>query len=312
MKIHVFSLYITSLSYPSIDIDITETPHYTTLQSILLASPVMAATSSVANFAKRLQGKVALITGGASGIGESTAKLFAKHGAKVVIADVQDELGYSLAKTIGQSSTYIHCNVAHEPDVQNAVDAAVSLHGKLDIMYNNAGITGNYTPTISSITRDDYDKVLDINLYGAMLGAKHAARVMTASSAAGGGCILFTASVAAVSFGEVPHPYCASKSAIVGLTKNLCVELGQYGIRVNCVSPGAIPTPTAAKAMGFDDLRKVQETVAKVANLKGVMVNSDDVANAVLYLGSDEARYVSGLNVVIDGGFSLRSLTLGL
>ncbi|CAI0402268.1 unnamed protein product, partial [Linum tenue] len=266
----------------------------------------------------RLEGKVALITGGASGIGESTARLFAKHGAKVVIADVQDDLGRSLAKTIQSDSTYVHCNVANEADVQNAVDTAVSMHGQLDIMYNNAGITGTYNTAISitgtyntaisSLTRDDYDKVFDVNVYGTILGAKHAARMMAPRKR---GCILFTSSMVSVSYGEVSHPYSASKSAVVGLAKNLCMKLERHGIRVNSISPDAILTPMSARATGLGDVRKVQEAVAPVANLKGVIVDANDVAHAALYLESDETRYVSGLNVVVDGGLCLNSLILG-
>ncbi|KAJ9181281.1 hypothetical protein P3X46_009425 [Hevea brasiliensis] len=269
----------------------------------------MAGSSSLPTyFAKRLEGKVALITGGASGIGESTARLFARQGAKVVIADVQSDLGHSVSKEIrsesGQPVSYVQCDVAKDSDVENAVKTAVSMHGKLDIMFNNAGITGKYDPSILSIEREDFKKVFDINVYGGFLGAKHAARVMIPQKK---GCILFTASIASVCYCGIPHAYTAAKHAVVGLTKNLAVELGKHGIRVNCISPGGIPTPLASKAMGGVDMKTLQETCMADAILKGVPVDANDVAEAALYLGSEESKFVSGLNVVVDGAYSLRN-----
>ncbi|OAY43011.1 secoisolariciresinol dehydrogenase [Manihot esculenta] len=273
----------------------------------------MRGFSSLPSSAQRLQGKVALITGGASGIGESTARLFARHGAKVLIADIQAELGDSLSKQIssesGQQVSYVHCDVTKESEVENAVNKAVSLHGKLDIMFNNAGITGKYDTSISSFEAEEFKKVFDINVYGGFLGAKHAARVMIPEKK---GSILFTSSVASVTYGGVPHPYSASKHAIVGLTKNLAVELGQHGIRVNCISPSGMPTPLVARTMGGLDMKQVQEALLAVANLKGVKVDCNDVAEAALYLGSEDSKFVSGLNVVVDGGYSLRNAGYGI
>lgn len=247
----------------------------------------------------RLEGRVAIITGGASGIGESTARLFVKHGAKVVIADVQDELGRSICKELGENITYVHCDVTSDSDVKNVVDVAISTYGKLDIMYNNAGISGNLDFSILGTDNENFKKVFDVNVYGGFLGAKHASRVMIPENK---GVILFTSSVASMVSGESPHAYTMSKHAIVGLAKNLCVELGQYGIRVNCISPCAIATPLLRNAMGLEK-SVVEGIVCASANLKGVVPTVDDVAEAALYLSSDEAKYVSGLNLIVDGGY---------
>jgi NAD(P)-dependent dehydrogenase (short-subunit alcohol dehydrogenase family) len=149
----------------------------------------------------RLEGKVALITGGASGIGEATAKLFSKHGAKVVIADIQDELGHSVCKDLSpQSTSFVHCDVTKEIDVENAVNLAVSKFGKLDIMFNNAGVAGVSKINILDTTKPEFEQVIGVNLIGVFLGTKHAARAMIPARQ---GSIISTASVCSVIGGLV-------------------------------------------------------------------------------------------------------------
>ncbi|CAA0839162.1 Short-chain dehydrogenase reductase 2a [Striga hermonthica] len=254
--------------------------------------------------ARRLDGKVAVITGGASGFGESTARLFARHGASIVIADIQDEKGLSLCRELcgahpGRVS-YVHCDVTRESDVRAAVDLAVSAHGGLDVMFNNAGIPGKLDFAIAEADGDNFRRVMDANAYGAFLGTKHAARVMVP---AGKGVVLYTSSLASVTAGESPHAYEASKHAVVGLMRSACVELGRYGVRANCISPCAVATPLLTGAMGVG-AGVVEGIIGASATLKGVVPTAEDVAEAALYLAGDGARFVSGVNLVVDGGYS--------
>ncbi|XP_020221842.1 secoisolariciresinol dehydrogenase [Cajanus cajan] len=256
--------------------------------------------------ANRLEGKVALITGGARGVGESMAKLFCKHGAKVVIADIQDQLGQAVQEEIGtQHATYVHCDVSKETHVENAVNATISKYGKLDIMVNNAATADAAKPSILDNDVTEFERVVSVNLVGPFLGTKHAARVMIPAKR---GSIITIGSVSSSVGGVATHAYTSSKHAIVGLAKNTAAELGKYGIRVNCLSCYFISNTAAKELFKLDD-----DGCSRVySNLKGVALKEEDVAQAALFLASDESKYISGHNLAVDGGFTTINPIFGL
>lgn len=253
----------------------------------------------------KLQDKVALITGAASGIGKATATKFINNGAKVIIADVQQQLGQETAKELGPNASFITCDVTQESDIFNAVDFAISKYKQLDIMYNNAGIACKSPLSIVDLDLALFDKVMDINVRGVVAGIKHAARVMIPR---GKGSILCTASITGVMGGGAQHTYSISKFAVIGIVKSLASELSRHGIRVNCISPFALPTPFAMEEMSqiypHVDYQRHEDIIHNASVLKGVNCEPNDIANAALYLASDDAKYVSGHNLVVDGGFT--------
>jgi NAD(P)-dependent dehydrogenase (short-subunit alcohol dehydrogenase family) len=253
----------------------------------------------------RLTNKVALITGGASGIGEGTVRLFAREGASVVIADILDEQGKRLAAELGARVAYVHTDVGREPDVQNAVAEAVKRFGRLDCIFNNAGF-GGVGGRIEAIDIAGFDQTIGVLLRGVLLGMKHAAPVMKRQ---GGGSIVSTASVAGLQAGFGPHVYSAAKAAVIQLTKTVAMELGEHNIRVNCICPGAIATPIFGKGLGLS----AEQAEALVPQMKGILENvqpikrsgvPDDIAQAVLWLASDDATFVNGHALVVDGGLT--------
>ncbi|KAM0048888.1 putative (+)-borneol dehydrogenase [Helianthus debilis subsp. tardiflorus] len=260
----------------------------------------------MANIPQRLATKVAFITGGAQGIGEKTARLFVKHGAKVVIADIQDDLGQSVCEDIGlDKATFIHCDVTIESDVENAINLTLAKYGKLDVMINNAATIDELTPNILDNDQSAFERVMRVNVTGVFLGTKHAARAMIPACS---GSIIMMVSISGSIGGVISHAYSSSKHAIVGLTKNTAAELGQYRIRVNCLSPHFIRSGSTIKVTS-----DLPEKYSKVySNLKGVALTEYDVAEAALFLASDEARYMSGHNLVLDGGFTVINPAFGL
>ena len=190
----------------------------------------------------RLEGKVAAITGASSGFGAASARRFVAEGCKVVLGDIQEEAGKALAEELGDAAVFINCNVTKEEDIAALVDLAVSHFGRLDIMYNNAGIVGAVGP-IDTTPADEWKATLDILLNGVFYGMKHAARVMKPQQS---GAIISMSSTAGIMGGLGPHAYAAAKHAVVGMTKNVGAELCRYVNRVNAISPAGIATAKVA------------------------------------------------------------------
>ena len=252
----------------------------------------------------RLEGKVAAITGGSSGFGAGAARRFVREGAKVVIGDIQFEAGEAVAEELGDACLFIKCDVTVEDDVAALVDTAVSHFGQLDIIYNNAGVVGAVGP-IETTPADEWNKTMDIHVNGVFYGCKHAARVMTPR---GTGSIVNMSSEAGISGGRGPHAYAAAKHAIIGITKNVAVELAQHNIRVNAISPTGMATEMVAALSGdMHDIKGTEERLAAESPLKGRPGRAEDVVNAALWLASDESGYTTGHNLTTDAGRTIGS-----
>ncbi|KAM1114654.1 hypothetical protein ACFX13_048186 [Malus domestica] len=250
----------------------------------------------------RLEGKVALITGGARGIGEEAVRLFAANGAFVVIADILDELGHQVVASIGSDRvSYCHCDVRDENQVENTVNFTLENYGSLDILFSNAGVMGSMTG-ILDLDIQGFDNTMAINVRGVAATFKHAARAMVARAVRGS--IICTTSIAASLGGTAPQAYTTSKHALLGLVRAACSELRAHGIRVNSISPFGVATLFSCKAYNVDP-DVAEASISAKGNLKGVVLKARHVAEAALFLATDESGYVSGHNLVVDGGFTV-------
>ena len=246
----------------------------------------------------RLQGKVALISGGARGMGAVEAKLFSSEGAKVVIGDVLDAEGQGVEAEINESGgecVFIRLDVTASGDWQAAVDLAVGRFGRLDILVNNAGISNR--ATLEDTSDDAWDRMLDINAKGVFLGTRHAIPAMRSS---GGGSIINISSIYGLIGSRTSAAYHASKGAVRLLTKATAIQHASENIRCNSVHPGFIRTPMTE--VSFSDEEHRERLIANTPI--GRLGVPDDIAKGVLYLASDESSYVTGAELVIDGGFT--------
>lgn len=248
----------------------------------------------------RLEGKVAIITGGANGMGAEESRLFAREGAQVVVADMRDEDGETVVSQIaeaGGTGVYVHTDVTSESDWQRAVDQAVARFGKVDILVNNAGISsGAYADPMDL---DGWARIMDVNATGVFLGTRAAIPVM---QQVGGGSIVNISSIMGFVGGEGGHPaYHASKGAVRIFTKAIAVKYGPDGIRANSVHPGFMPPMTTSQHADRSG-REAQIQLTPLRRTGEVL----EVANGVLFLASDEASFITGTELVIDGGFIAR------
>jgi NAD(P)-dependent dehydrogenase (short-subunit alcohol dehydrogenase family) len=251
----------------------------------------------------RLEGKVAIVTGAASGIGRGTAELLLQNGAKVVVADLNEEGGKAAVAELGSNSRFFKCDVTNEDSVKAMIDFTVAEFGKLDILHNNAGAFGA-RGTVEEIAVKDFDFTFALLVRSVFLGCKYAAIQMRKQGH--GGSIINTASISATTPGYGPHVYQAAKAAVLQLSKTFALELAEQKIRVNCVSPGGVYTPLVGNAIGLD-----AETTKQVGEGMGATLPMNrpgyplDIARGVLFFASEDSEFVIGQNMIIDGGESL-------
>jgi NAD(P)-dependent dehydrogenase (short-subunit alcohol dehydrogenase family) len=253
----------------------------------------------------RLTNKVAIITGAGSGQGRAAALIFSREGARIAVSDWKPELGdetVTLVKNAGGEAIFIRTDVSESADVQNLVRTTVSTYGRIDILYNNAGVGFSSPLSMADVLNTpeaDWDRVIAINLRSMYLTAKYGIPEMIKS---GGGSIINTASIAALIGSEAAHAYTAAKGGMVALSRALAVEFGPKNIRVNCICPGAIDTPMIAPVI--DPLKKTgQPFMTSPIRRLGT---PEDIANCALYLASDESSFVTGATLVVDGGYIAR------
>lgn len=249
--------------------------------------------------AKLMEGKAGLVTGAASGIGRGSALAFALAGAKVMVADIDEEGGKEtvrLIEEVGGIASFFKCNIINEEEVKTLVEATVAAYGKLDFAHNNAGVNAPNAPITESKT-SDWDKVIKINLYGVYYALKHE---ITAMLKTGGGAIVNTASGAGIE--GVPNmvSYTASKSGVIALTKSVALEYGNYGIRVNSICPGMTLTPMIKT---WIESSPEHANRVRASTPTGTIAKVEDQANAAVFLCSDLAAQINGVALPVDGGY---------